>query len=79
MQSGHAEEISHYLDQRALDLRVIADPDGDIARRWGVPAVPASFIIDSDGQIRFRRIGYTTGFGLRARLWLAQLGVKLDG
>lgn len=79
MQSGDAEEISRYLDERILDLRVIADPNGDIARRWGVQAVPASFIIDSEGAIRFRRIGYTTGFGLRARLWLTQLGVKLDG
>jgi len=76
MQSGSAAEIRGYLSERGLDLRVIADPNGDIARRWGVQAVPASFIIDRSGQIRFRRVGYTTGFGLRARLWLAQIGVK---
>lgn len=79
MQSGDAEEISRYLGERALDLRVIADPNGDIARRWGVQAVPASFIIDSNGQIRFRRIGYTTGLGLRTRLWLTQLGMMTAG
>lgn len=75
MQSGDAVEISRYLAERALELRVIADPNGDIARRWGVQAVPASFIIGSDGHIRFRRIGYTTGLGLRTRLWLTQLGL----
>lgn len=73
MQSGDADAIGRYLDERALDLPVIADPDGDIASRWGVQAVPAGFVIDRNGQIRFRRTGYTTGLGLRARLWLAQL------
>jgi hypothetical protein len=36
-----------------------------------VHAVPASFIIAADGQIRFVEVGYTTGMGLRLRLWLA--------
>lgn len=75
MQSGTEEEISRYLSERALDLRVIADPSGEIAQQWGVQAVPASFIIDRDGRIRFRRVGYTTGLGLRVRLWLAEIGV----
>jgi thiol-disulfide isomerase/thioredoxin len=74
MQSGTDAEISRYLSERALDLRVIADPSGEIARQWGVQVVPASFIIDRNGRIRFRRVGYTTGFGLRARLWLAAIG-----
>jgi alkyl hydroperoxide reductase subunit AhpC len=33
--------------------------------------VPASFIVDTDGKIRHVEIGYTTGAGLRFRLWLA--------
>lgn len=78
MQSGTDAEISRYLGERALDLRVIPDPSGEIARQWGVQVVPASFIIDRDGRIRFRRVGYTTGFGLRARLWLAEVGDQLD-
>jgi thiol-disulfide isomerase/thioredoxin len=78
MQSGTEQELSHYLSERALDLRVIADPSGQLARQWGVQAVPASFIVGSDGRIRFRRVGYTTGFGLRARLWLAEIGNPLD-
>jgi thiol-disulfide isomerase/thioredoxin len=79
MQSGTDEEISRYLSERGLNLQVIADPNGELARQWGVQAVPASFIIDRDGRIRFRRIGYTTGVGLRARLWLAGIGNSLDG
>jgi hypothetical protein len=42
-------------------------------RPWGVHAVPASFIISPDGQIRLIEVGYTTGPGLRLRLWLVGL------
>jgi thiol-disulfide isomerase/thioredoxin len=71
MQSGQAPEIASYLDEHRLGLRTIADPNGEIAQRWGVTAVPVSFIIDADGVIRHRAVGYTTGIGLRLRLWLA--------
>ncbi|MGE0082668.1 MAG: protein disulfide oxidoreductase, partial [Thiohalomonadaceae bacterium] len=42
-----------------------------LAARYGVRAVPTTFIIDGAGRIRFREVGYTTGPGLRLRLWLA--------
>ncbi len=71
MQSGSRDEVDKYLKQQGLNLPVLNDPDGRIAAAWGVHAVPASFIIDPDGQIRFVEIGYTTETGLRLRLWLA--------
>jgi len=71
MQSGTASEIAAYLDEHRLDLRTVPDPSGRIAEQWGVRAVPASFVIDTQGQIRHRAVGYTTGIGLRIRLWLA--------
>jgi peroxiredoxin len=71
MQSGTAAEIAAYLDEHGLDLRTVADPIGEISQRWGVVAVPASFIINPDGSIRHRSVGYSMGIGLRLRLWLA--------
>jgi peroxiredoxin len=71
MQSGSRDEVEKYLKQQGLSFPVLNDPDGRIAAAWGVHAVPASFIIDPDGQIRFVEIGYTTETGLRLRLWLA--------
>jgi alkyl hydroperoxide reductase subunit AhpC len=52
---------------------VLNDTDGSVSRAWGVQAVPASFIIDTDGQIHFIEVGYTTELGIRMRLWLAAL------
>jgi len=72
MQSGGDAAIETYLRQRALDWRAIADPYGEIATRWGVRGVPASFVLDGDGCIRFAKVGYTTGVGLRGRLWAAK-------
>lgn len=72
MQSGEAESVRKYMAEQKLGFPVINDPDGMISAEWGVHAVPASFIIDTDGKIRFVEIGYTTEIGLRLRLWLAQ-------
>jgi thiol-disulfide isomerase/thioredoxin len=71
MQSGGTEEVSRHMREQGLDFPVLNDPDGRLSGAWGVHAVPASFIISPDGRIRFVEVGYTTGIGLRLRLWLA--------
>ena len=71
MQSGAAEVVAAYLNKEALSFPVLNDPDGTIAAQWGTRAVPASFVVDGAGRIRFVEVGYTTGIGLRLRLWLA--------
>jgi len=73
IQSGGAEEIMGYLSRESLAFPVIPDPDGALAAAWGVPGVPASFVLDGSGRIRFATAGYTTGIGLRGRLWAASM------
>ena len=73
MQSGDRDAVVQHLRKEELSFPVLNDPAGEIAAQWGVRAVPASFIVDGAGQIRFLEIGYTTGIGLRLRLWLAGL------
>lgn len=72
MQSGDGASVQSFMAEQKLSFPVINDPEGMTSAEWGVHAVPASFIIDTDGKIRFVEIGYTTGMGLRLRLWLAQ-------
>ena len=71
LQSGSAAEVRAYLQEHGLTWDTLNDPDGSLARRFGVYGVPASFIVDADGRIRFHERGYTSSWGLRARLWLA--------
>jgi thiol-disulfide isomerase/thioredoxin len=73
MQSGTAEEVSKHMREQGIDFPVVNDPSGALSDSWGVHAVPASFIIAPDGKIRFIEVGYTTGIGLRLRLWLAEI------
>ncbi len=72
MQSGDREEVAKYLAARGLKVPAVEDDDGDISIAWRVKAVPAHFILDPAGNIRFRVVGYATELGLRLRLWWAQ-------
>jgi peroxiredoxin len=72
MQSGSPSEVEAHLTERERALDVVNDPDGALARRYGVRAVPSTFIIDRDGQIVFRKQGYAPPLELRLRLWLAR-------
>jgi len=73
MQSGSDAEVGNHLVAQGLHFPVLNDADGRLSAAWGVHAVPASFIIGQDGKIRFVEVGFTTGSGLRLRLWLAGL------
>ena len=73
MQSGSEEEVRAYLKTEGVDYPVVNDPEGALSRRYGVSAVPATFVIDAGGKVRFVTRGYTSGLGLRLRLWLAGL------
>lgn len=71
MKSGNADEVRHYMQDHQLSFLTILDQDGGISQRFGIRGVPASFILDPAGQIAFSQTGYTTSWGLRARLWWA--------
>ncbi len=73
MQSGEGDEVQAYMEKNNLDFPVIVDSQGKIAQRYGVNGVAALFVLDSAGAIRFSTRGYTTGWGIRLRLWLAGL------
>jgi thiol-disulfide isomerase/thioredoxin len=72
MQSGKPQDVARYLQEQGVELPVVNDADGSISGAWGVHAVPASFIIGTDGRIRFVEVGYTTEIGLKLRLWLSK-------
>jgi thiol-disulfide isomerase/thioredoxin len=72
LQSGSRGDIAAYMKGEGLEFPVIADTYGELASAWGVQGVPASFVVDGQGRIRFSTVGYSTETGLRGRLWLAK-------
>ncbi len=77
-QSGADKVVLQYMMQHHLTFPVINDADGVLAKRWGIRGVPASFILDAAGHIRFVEVGYTTEAGLRLRLTLAGSADRVD-
>lgn len=73
MQSGSENEVRAYLREQGVNYPVVNDPEGLLAKRYGVSGVPATFILDANGAVRFATRGYTSGVGLRLRLLLAGL------
>jgi thiol-disulfide isomerase/thioredoxin len=71
MRSGNDAGVASHLAGHGVHFAVLNDADGRISSAWGVHAVPASFIIGPEGQIRFAEVGYQSELGLRFRLWLA--------
>ncbi len=52
---------------------IVNDQDGKLFKLFGARALPADFIVDGKGYIKFVEVGYTSELGLRFRLWLAGL------
>ncbi|MFN2309509.1 MAG: TlpA family protein disulfide reductase [Gammaproteobacteria bacterium] len=65
------EALRAYRREAGLSFPTLRDVDGQLAARYGVRGVPTSIVVDANGNIRFTSVGYTTGLGLRLRLWLA--------
>jgi len=72
MQSGDAATVLKHLKERGIDLPQLIDADGRHAMNWGVRGVPTHFVVDAQGNVRFRVVGYATTWGLKARLWWAE-------
>ena len=66
-------EVNTYMQDNQLTFPVMLDTSGELAKSFGVNGVPASFILDPNGEITFVESGYSTELGLRLRLWLSDL------
>lgn len=73
MQSGEAGEVAKFMAERGIAYPTLVDARGELAWSLGVRGVPAWFVVDGKGRIRFSGSGYTSGWGLRLRLWWASV------
>lgn len=72
MQSGDDAAVHAYLRQHGWTFPVVNDPDGHISQRFDVRVTPTIAIV-ANGRMRLATSGWTSYWGLRARLWLAHL------
>lgn len=73
-QSGSDIEVSQFMQEKGISSwTVVMDEEGSISKNYGISAVPATFIVDGEGKIRFKTAGFTSKWGLQLRLWLTKL------
>ena len=65
--------VAQYVRSTQLTLPVISDPDGDLARRWGVNVFPTTVLIAADGKPRQRLRGEFDWTGRDAEILLNPL------
>ena len=51
------EKVTAYLQSEKIDLPALMDNDGASAKRWKVRILPASFVVDARGRIRYALTG----------------------
>ena len=56
-----------------MTFPVISDPQGELAKRWGVTVYPTTVLISPNGQARWRVMGDVDWSGPQANQWLIDL------
>jgi cytochrome c biogenesis protein CcmG/thiol:disulfide interchange protein DsbE len=53
-----AEDAAAFLHEYPAQFTIVSDPDGDLARRFEVEAMPSSYIIGRDGAVVASHMGF---------------------
>jgi thiol-disulfide isomerase/thioredoxin len=62
-----------FLSRYPANFRVVFDPDGKLAEQYKVTGMPSSVILDRQGAIRFRHVGFHSNDGDKYITELQQL------
>ena len=65
--------VRTFLNHAQLNLPVVLDGRGELARQWGVRIYPTTVVLGLDGRARWRVVGDLDWNGPLARGWLASV------
>jgi thiol-disulfide isomerase/thioredoxin len=55
---GESEaKVSEFVRRMSVDFRVLLDPNQEAPKAWRVRVLPASFLVDRGGRVRFSVVG----------------------
>jgi thiol-disulfide isomerase/thioredoxin len=72
VKSGSDEEVADYMHENGLSFPVVNDQNGAIAAAYKIAVFPTTIIVGKEGKVFWAESGYSTTWGLRFRLWLAE-------
>ena len=70
LRSGDNAVLAKGLQRRHLAAPTVNDTRGQLAAQWGIQATPTIMIVYR-GKITSITTGWTSGWGMRLRLWMA--------
>ncbi len=68
-----ASRVSRYMKSTGLDFPVVLDPQGELAKQWGVTVFPTTVLIGADGKALWRVLGDVDWSAREAEGWLQPL------
>ena len=71
VQEKSKDDILNYMKENNLTFRVIDDYNGNLAREFNISVYPTTFIYNSNGELEFSEVGYTSTLGLKLRMFLS--------
>jgi peroxiredoxin len=63
-------EVEEFIQRTGISLPVLMG-DRQTSADWSIRAFPTYYVIDASGRIKSRSVGYSTGFGMLFRNWMA--------
>jgi len=66
---GNVDEVRAFINETGVHFPVLLG-NRQTTSDWQIQAFPTYFVIDGEGQIVSRSVGYSTKIGLQSRLWL---------
>jgi thiol-disulfide isomerase/thioredoxin len=70
LRSGDNATLEKWLAKKKMTAPTVNDHSGQLARQWDVQVTPTLVVI-SQGEVKSVTTGWTSGWGMRLRLWLA--------
>lgn len=67
---GDAAEVKDFISETGISLPVLMGTPGTAAD-WSIRAFPTYYVIDAEGRISSRSVGYSTLLGMLVRSWMA--------
>jgi len=64
-------EVAEFVEETGIALPVLMG-DGRTAAEWSIRGFPTYYVIDAEGRIHSRSVGYSTKMGMRWRAWRAR-------
>ena len=58
LDAGSNSVVKNFMQELKLDFPVLSDPDMEVLRLYRMVGIPASFLIDKQGIVRHREVGY---------------------